>query len=77
MPEQITAPTSNVAMDFGQAVHEAVLYRKKVKRLEWDLGFYMCFMDGTLKIFEPDNGMLHNLILSESDALAEDWVTIE
>lgn len=62
-------------MSFYKAI-EAAFGGAQIHKLEWqDMRFYGLFVDGILKLHKPDD-RLYNWIISESDLLGEDYITL-
>lgn len=63
-------------MNFGQAM-QAVLDKKRVKRLEWSIGWaaYLYEKEAILAIENPQ-GKINSWVISEGDLLGEDYIEI-
>jgi hypothetical protein len=61
-------------MDFPDAMRE-IIAGKKVKRMEWEDGFYIHLKEKFLMIRKPDRKD-YQLIISEADLLSDDFIVI-
>ncbi len=82
MQEQTSSPVI-ISHDFGQGVMSfadcllAILDGSKARRVEWpDDGTYITMRDGKVVIFKPEDNMVHPLVVSDGDILADDWMII-
>ena len=68
--------TKTIEMDFPDAIRE-VIAGKKLSRLSWPnyKNVYMCLEEYRLKI-KLEDGVLHELIVSDGDMFGTDWVVI-
>ena len=63
-------------MNFATAL-EQMVDGKRVRRLEWeDEGVYLVFDKEMLAIFKTEDRVLHPLLVSTGDVVAEDWVIV-
>ena len=66
------AVSQPVTMAFPDALH-AVMGGDRITRIEWhDNGVFVFLQDGILRIMTRDG--VHNLIVSDGDLFATDWV---
>lgn len=77
--EMSTSPTVQSVQikkfDFPEAIRKLNM-GQKVTRLEWgNPEYYLDVVDTHLKIHKPDN-KFYDLIVSDGDMLADDWMTI-
>lgn len=61
-------------LDFYEALRE-VSDGRRITRQAWEEGFWVMLHDGRLRIHKPD-GVLYDLIVSEGDMFAEDWMLL-
>lgn len=69
-----TRPAST--MEFPGAMR-AVANNLRVTRLEWPNGYFVLLHEGFVKIYTPEDGKYHQLLVSEGDLIATDWVLVD
>lgn len=74
LPKKEKKPKAEVQLSFTQAIH-SILAHNKVTRLEWkNPEEYILLQDNFLRIHK--DGKFHNLIVSEGDMLALDYIIL-
>lgn len=74
-PKQ-AASKKPVSLSFFDGLKQ-VCAGKKITKMEWKSGHYLVLMDERLKIYNPDQKIFQDLIVSYADMIGTDWIVVE